>query len=73
MEDVHPTRKIIGRIQTTVNYRHTSSRYSAIGHCSLRGVIELCRTCYIDNSKVLLGLSRGHNTQYIITLIKVLK
>ena len=61
-----PSRQTIGYIATTAGYRHISSRSSAIGHCSLVGWVELCKTCYLVNVKGVVFLVRGHTQQYYI-------
>ena len=61
-----PSRQTIGYIATTAGYRHISSHSSAIGHCSLVGWVELCKTCYLANIKGVVFLVRGHTQQYYI-------
>lgn len=73
LNPVNPSRLTIGRIYDTVDYRHTTSRDSAIGHCTLSGLIELCRVCFIARSNQLLAFTRGHNSQYTTTLLTVAK
>lgn len=59
-----PSRETIGFIGTTAGYRHTSSRYTAIGHCCLRGLMEALRVSFLSQSSRPLVLVRGHSLQY---------
>lgn len=54
----------IGYIGQTVGYRHTSSRYLGIGHCSLHWWVELCKTSYQAGIRGVVCLCRGHTQQY---------
>ena len=71
LDPVESSRLTIGRIHETVGYRYTSSRHSAVGHCSLKGIVRLCQVCFIGNAKYLVALTRGHSLQYVASFIKV--
>ena len=65
-------RQVIGYVQTTTGYRHTSSRYSAIAHSTLSGLVNLCQSCYLGGLNVPVALVRGHSLQYRMVSIQLI-
>ena len=64
LNTVTPSRETIGYVGTNAGYRHTSSHYSAIGQCSVCGLVEAMRVAYLSHCSQLVVLTRGHSLQY---------
>ena len=43
LNTVTPSQEMIGYVGTSAGYRHSSSQYSAIGQCSVCGLVETMR------------------------------
>ena len=64
LNTVTPSQEMIGYVGTSAGYRHSSSQYSAIGQCSVCGLVEAMRVAYLSHCSQLVVLTRGHSLQY---------
>lgn len=67
------SRDVIGYISNTVGYRHMTGRFSAIGHCTLVGWIELCHRSFEAQLNGVVCLLRGHTQQYRLAYINIVE
>jgi hypothetical protein len=67
-----PSRLVIGYVNDTAGYRHTTSHYGGVGHCSLVKWVELCRVCYMGGIRGVVCLVRGHTQQYQVANVSLL-
>ena len=72
LKSIQSCRQVIGYVQTTAGYRHTSSRYSAIAHSTLIGLVNLCKSCYLGGLNVPVALVRGYSLQYRMVSVQLI-